>query len=153
MTPPGAPVSIKSYVTEFTTAMCGYPLGVANAATQKQMHPRKKRRSSGSSGSASDKDPLPGPEDTSELPHNTSGGDEGKARGKGGRKGRQQQEKEPTAEGVLVCAWLCGYGRARLMYLLHVRLALCAFGFVRVRFHQRPSLRCRCTKSRTTASR
>ena len=94
-----------AYVTEFTTETRAYPLGVANAAAQKQMHPRKKLRSSGSSGGASDMDPLPDPKDTSELPHKPSGNDN-KGRGRG--KGKQQQapvSTEPTADGV--CGWMC----------------------------------------------
>jgi hypothetical protein len=125
------------------------------------MHPHKKRRSSGSSASASDMDPPLDPKDTSELNRTTAAkgdkGDKGRGgKGKGGSTAKQQQaevSKEPTAGGVLVCAWLCGYACARLTSLLHVCLALCAFGFVRVRFQQRPSLRCGWTNSRATGSR
>src|SRR5690606_36498389 len=82
---------------------------------RKQMHPRKKRRSSEGSGSASDMDPLSDTEDTSALPRKAAAkgdkgiGDKGKG-GKGGKgKGRQQQaevSKEPTAGGVCACVWL-----------------------------------------------
>lgn len=103
-----------AFVTGFTTSKLRYPLGVANAAAQKQMHPRKKRRSSGSSGSASDMDPLPDTEDTSALPRKAAAkgvkgrGDRGK--GKGGSTAKQQQaevSKEPKAGGVCACVRVC----------------------------------------------
>jgi len=86
------------------------------------MQARKKRRSSGSSGSASDMDPPPNPEDTNERSRKPAakGGKD-----RGGRTKGQQPSKKSMAEGACACEWL-GALEADI-FSACVRGSLCAF--------------------------